>query len=72
MNKNIKNALFIAAILTLPFLTMAQTPPHPNNGNNPGMGNTPVGGAVPIDGGLSILLMLGAGYGARKAYQVKK
>lgn len=32
-------------------------------------GDVPVG--APIDGGLSILLVLGAGYGAKKIYSLK-
>ncbi|MBM3404867.1 MAG: hypothetical protein FJY10_08255 [Bacteroidetes bacterium] len=38
---------------------------------NPGTGDQPIGGA-PIDGGLSILLALGAGYGAKKFYLTRK
>jgi len=45
----------------------AQTPPHPNGGGAPGSGNTPVGGGAPIDGGLTIMLVLGAAYGAKRA-----
>ncbi|MBU6157740.1 MAG: hypothetical protein KGP35_01800 [Bacteroidetes bacterium] len=29
-------------------------------------------GAVPVDGGLAFLLLAGAGYGSRKAYQMRK
>jgi hypothetical protein len=75
-NKNMKKAvklLVIAVIfLSLPLLSLAQTPPHPNGGGGPGGGNTPVGGGAPIDGGLSIMLLLGAAYGSRKIYQMKK
>ena len=42
-------------------------PGDPFGGGNPG-GNPPVG-AVPVDGGLSLLLLAGVGYGARKTYQ---
>jgi len=69
-----KKAIQIIAftvLLSLPGLLAAQ-PPHPNNGNAPGVGNTPVGGGAPIDGGLSILLVLGLGYGARKLYDTRK
>jgi hypothetical protein len=59
-------------ILSFPLLSLAQSPPHPNGGNSPGGGNTPVGGGAPIDGGLSIMFLLGAAYGSRKIYQIKK
>lgn len=72
MKKIIKSVIFAGMILSLPLLSLAQSPPHPNGGNNPGGGNTPVGGGAPIDGGLSIMLLLGAAYGSRKIYQIKK
>ena len=72
MKNRITKIIFAVLITVAPLFTIAQTPPHPNGGNNPGVGNTPVGGAAPIDGGLSILLALGAGYGARKSHQLKK
>ena len=61
----------------LPLLSNAQ-PPSPNGGgvggggNAPGPGNTPTGGGAPIDGGLSILMLLGAAYGAKKVYKVRQ
>jgi hypothetical protein len=72
MKKAIKSILISGVFLTLPMLSLAQTPPHPNGGGGLGGGNTPVGGGGPIDGGLSILLLLGAAYGSRKIYQMKK
>jgi hypothetical protein len=72
MKKAIKLLLIAGIFLSLPLLSMAQTPPHPNGGGGPGGGNTPVGGGAPIDGGLSIMLLLGAAYGSRKIYQFKK
>ncbi len=71
MKKAIK-ILTIAFLLTAPIVLLAQTPPHPNGGNAPGGGNTPVGGGAPIDGGISILMVLGAAYGSRKAFKMKK
>lgn len=72
MKKVIKLLVIAGIFLSLPLLSMAQTPPHPNGGNVPGGGNTPVGGGAPIDGGLSIMLLLGAAYGSRKIYRMKK
>ena len=71
MKKALKLLLIAGIFLSLPLLSLAQEPPHPNGGNVPG-GNTPVGGGAPIDGGLSIMLLLGAAYGSKKIYQMKK
>jgi hypothetical protein len=49
---------------------LAQGPPDP-----PGVihGNTEdVGGAAPIGSGIGIMLMLAAGYGAKKIYDIRK
>jgi hypothetical protein len=72
MKKAFKLLLIVGIFLTLPLLTLAQTPPHPNGGGGPGGGNTPVGGGAPIDGGLSIMLLLGAAYGSGKIYRIKQ
>ena len=45
------------------------SPPPPPGGGHGGGGNTQ---GAPIDGGLGILLVLGAGYGARKLYKTWK
>jgi hypothetical protein len=72
MKKIIKSVIVAVMILSFPLLSLAQSPPHPNGGNAPGGGNSPVGGGAPIDGGLTIMLLLGAAYGSRKVYQMKK
>jgi hypothetical protein len=72
MKKIIKTLVIVTLFITTPLLLDAQSPPHPNGGGGPGGGNTPVGGGAPIDGGLSIMLLLGAAYGSRKIYQIKK
>jgi len=70
----------IAAILAISLITIslsAQSPPPPNNGGGgsssapSGSGNT-VGGGAPIGGGLLLLLGLGAAYGGRKLYELRK
>ena len=38
----------------------------------PGGGDIPIGGGAPIGSGLVILLTLGAAYGAKKYYDIKK
>ncbi len=72
MKKTIKSVIVAVMILSFPLLSLAQSPPHPNGGGGPSGVNTPVGGGAPIDGGLSIMLLLGAAYGSRKIYRMKK
>lgn len=71
MKTNIIKTILVGAILTVATtLTFAQPLPYQNgNGSTPNAG--PVHGA-PIDGGLSILLALGLGYGAKKLYDTRK
>lgn len=73
MKKSLKHKLL--TVTTVGFvmivqLTFADPPSPPANHGSTGNQSPPVG--APIDGGLSILLALGAGYGARKFYQAKK
>jgi hypothetical protein len=72
MKKAIRIILVSGALLAVPVIMMAQTPPHPNGGNAPGSGNTPVGGASPIDGGITLMMALGAAYGAKKVFKLRK
>lgn len=67
--KKIKAALIIAMLASLPLLSLTQPLPS-QNGNGSNVGSIPVG--APIDGGLSILLVLGAGYGATKLFEMRK
>lgn len=67
--KKIRSVLLITMLLGLPLLNFAQPLPY-QNGNGSNVGQTPVG--APIDGGLSILLLLGAGYGIKKIYNRRK
>jgi len=46
----------------------AQTPPPPHGGN----GNPIENGNTPVGGGLLILVVLGAGYGAKKVYDFSR
>jgi hypothetical protein len=69
MKTFIKSAATLLTVTLLTInLTLAQTPPPPNGGGDPGSGNTPVGGGAPITGGIGILLALGAAYGGKKVY----
>jgi len=67
--KKIRAALIIAMLTALPVFSFLQPLPS-QNGNGSGVGQVPVG--APIDGGLSILLVLGAGYGATKLFELRK
>ena len=51
-------------------LVFADEPPGPGGG--PGGGDPPLGGGAPIGNGLFILLGLGAAYGGKKIYDLKK
>ena len=70
MKKLTKIVAIAAVVMLLPLAMMAQTPPHPGGGGAPGPGDPPVG--APIDGGLSLLLILGAAYGAKKTVKLGK
>lgn len=77
MKRTIKTIAVIFFLALLPVLSNAQ-PPDPNSGGTgggglpPGPGNTPTGGGAPIDGGLSILMLMGAAYGAKRVYKVRQ
>ena len=63
--------ILLIAMLALASTTMfaqAPPPPPPNHGET---GNVP-GGNAPIGGGLFILLGLGAAYGGKKLYDLRK
>lgn len=46
--------------------------PPPPPGEHGQTGNQPPGGGAAIGGGVAILVLLGAGYGAKKWYDYKK
>jgi hypothetical protein len=59
-------------LLTINLSAQTQSPPAPNNGNNPTQnGNTPVGGGAPLGSGLLVLMALGAAYGSKKVFELK-
>ncbi len=74
MRRFIRTFILSACLLTAPlFLSnvFADAPPDPGGGG-PGGGDLPVGGGAPLGSGLITMLALGAGYGLRKIYKVKK
>lgn len=70
--KKVIRTTVLAMLLSAPVILFAQNPPHPNGGSAPGTGNTPVGGGAPIDGGFTIMMLLGAAYGAKKVFKLRK
>ncbi len=68
-----KKLILTAFIAFMSMGMYAQPVPPPNSGGTGGghglNGSQPVG--APIDGGLSILIALGAAYGAKKVYRFK-
>jgi hypothetical protein len=72
MKKTLFICLTVITMVLSPLFLQAQNPPHPNGGNNPGGNNTPVGGSAPINGGITLLLVMGTGYGMRKIYRQRK
>ena len=73
MRKQITKTIFTLALIISPFVintTLADGPgPPPATRIN---GDQPIGGGAPLDGGLSILLLLGAGYGAKRVASFRK
>ena len=76
----LKKSIFLVIFSVIINTAMSQ-PPNINGGGStgpggptePGTGNQPPPeGAVPVDGGLAFLLVAGASYGAKKAYDYRK
>ncbi len=76
--KNIKKYIlrtFAILLFMGASFTVFSQPPPPPGGSSGGGGTNPgdeLGGNAPIGGGLFILLGLGAVYGGRKLYQLRK
>ena len=72
MKKNLKVAIITVLMVSAPILVLAQTPPHPNGGSNPGVGNGPVGGGAPIGSGTLILFSLALAYSITRFNEAKR
>jgi hypothetical protein len=72
--KNRIKLLLPALLIALSTSLFAQAPPLPPDARGTGVttNQAPGGGAAPIDGGLSMLLLLGAGYGMKRIYDARK
>ncbi len=72
MKKAIRTIIIATFLITSPLFMLAQNPPHPNGGSEPGTGNVPVGGGAPLGGGLVMLIAMGTAYGVKKAWNFRK
>lgn len=74
MKTKIIKITFITIMLSGLFLVSELSAQPPRPPRNPGQtdGAVPIGGNAPIDGGLSFFLALGAIYGLKKTYLMKK
>ena len=75
MNKKIKlfQGISLLFICIMFFLKSVDAQPHPGqNGDSTYVGGPPINGSAPLGSGLLIMLVLGAGYGAKKIYKSKK
>lgn len=71
--KNISKLIIMGMLVMASAAVFAQGPPNPNdNGNPTSNGSTPVGGRATVSGGIVLLLALGAGYGSKKVYDMRK
>lgn len=68
--KNILRVLIVILFVSAAYTVSAQPPTPPAGGDN--TGSNKLGGNAPIGGGLFILLGLGAAYGGKKLYDIKK
>ena len=66
---NLVVIVFFTLLSTTAVLASAPPPPPPGG---PGTGELPIGGSAPVGSGLVILLSMGAAYGAKKVYQLRK
>ena len=69
LKRIIAAAIFIFAINLLPLQANNPPPPPPDHSTT---GNTPPGGGAPIGSGMALLIALGAAYGSKKVYELKK
>jgi len=70
MKKILAKLLFILTIIVCSQTLIAQPPPPPSDHGQTGNQNS--GNGAPIGGGLFILLGLGAAYGGKKVYDMRK
>ncbi|MCK5839611.1 MAG: hypothetical protein KAG99_07170 [Bacteroidales bacterium] len=75
MNKKVRlyQGIALLFICIVFFLKSVDAQPHPGqNGDSTYVGGPPVNGSAPLGSGLLIMMVLGAGYGAKKIYKSKQ
>ncbi|MCK4678433.1 MAG: hypothetical protein KAT48_09905 [Bacteroidales bacterium] len=75
MNRKVRlyQVISLLFICIMFFLKSVDAQPHPGqNGDSTYVGGPPINGSAPLGSGLLIMLVLGAGYGAKKIYKSKK
>jgi len=70
MKKQIRTLLLSITFILFAATGFSQPPPPPGGGH--GQTGNQTGGNAPIGGGLFILMGLGAAYGGKKLYSMKK
>ncbi len=71
MKKIISKALMVLFLLVVDQLLFAQPLPPSDHGST-GNETSKNGGGAPIAGGIDILLLLGAAYGSKKVWDMRK
>lgn len=69
--KKIFLTLIVLFIAMMPLLAQ-DPPPPPTQGTNTGTNGPPIGGGAPIGSGLLLLVGMGAAYGGKKVYDIRK
>ena len=75
MNRKVKlyQGISLLFICIMFFLKSVGAQPYPGqNGDSTYVGGPPINGSAPLGSGLLIMLVLGAGYGAKKIYNSKR
>lgn len=68
-----KKLIIVVSLIVAPLaFSFAQPQPGNNSGGTPVGGDPIGGGTAPIGGGITILLTMAAGYGAKKVYNAQK
>ena len=64
-------SLMLGVFIAIASVSFAQ-PPNPPSGHGSGTNQSPGGGIAPIGSGIVILISLGAAYGVKKVYHLRK
>ena len=70
--KTLINILLVIIFQVFSLIAMASTKEPSDPGSGPTTGEPPLGGGAPLSGGVIIMLVLGAAYGCKKVYDLRK